>query len=390
MYPRLSHSRPAFTLLLSSLLLASCDKPGDEPKETATAAAPAAPVLQQVRVVSTEMRSIQPGFEYPAVIEAMETASVRAQIPAEIVERNITPGALVNKGDLLIRLDDSQHKAKLAEAEAALLEARANANQAEADWERAQQLKPDGYISGRDFDLTKAKAETANAAIARLEASAQRAKLDLEHTKIHAPFSGKISAANYSVGDYVMPNNPTQPLPLFELVKLNPIYAVSNIDLKKYDEFVLKRMELEKQGKEIPPLELVIELPNGAEYPHKGEFVNWDHTAAAKKGAIAGRAQFDNPDGLLLPGHNMTLKGRVIDKLDRIMVPQKSVSQDQQGHYVMVVDSDGIVSRKNVTVGIREGQDWAVPEGLEAGEQVIVEGLQKVRPGDKVAVAQAK
>ncbi|MCP4009446.1 MAG: efflux RND transporter periplasmic adaptor subunit [Proteobacteria bacterium] len=359
--------------------LAGCDKVEDD----ADLAKQAPPALQKVSIISTEKRFIQPKFEFPAVIEATQIASIRSQIAAIAIMNHTMPGSLVKKGELLVELDDSEFIAALSEANAALLEAKANESQATANLERAKKLKSSGHISDQEFDQIKANADVAKAQISRVQASQIRAELDMQYTKITAPFSGKISSANFSVGDFVMPSSPVQPQPLFELVKLDPVYAVSYIDLKTYNNFILKRLELKKQGIEIPPLELGIRLPNDTVYSHTGVFENWDNRAAESSGSIAARVLFDNPDGLLLPGHSVTLTGRVVDKFESIMIPQKSVSMDQQGHYVFVVEND-TVARRNITVGVRDGIDWAISTGLKSGEQVIVEGVQKVRPGDKV------
>ena len=131
-----------------------------------------------------------------------------------------------------------------------------------------------------------------------------------------------------------------------------------------------------------------MELSSGTEYPHPGKFENWDSSAVATAGTLGARALFPNPSQLLLPGQNVTVRGRLLQEIDAVLVPQKSVSQDQQGHYVLLVSADGTVRRQNVEMGLRQGADWIVREGLEPGERVIVEGLQKARPGQRVDVQQ--
>ncbi|MEA3292849.1 MAG: efflux RND transporter periplasmic adaptor subunit [Pseudomonadota bacterium] len=380
--------RPLVLSIFLVVTLAACDRQADAPVEQAKVEAPkvqapAAPPAPLVVTAEAEIRSIQPGFEYPALIEAVETAATRPQVAGAVKKRSITPGALVKKGDLLVELDDADYQVRIAEVEAAIAQAKAGAAEADANFERAKKLKPKGYISLKDFDAAKARSISAMAQIEQAEAKLQRARLDLEHTKIYAPFGGKISAANYAVGDYVAP---TSPRPLFELVKLDPVYAIASVNMKLYENFVLKRAKLKEQGKEIPPLELGIRLSNGQEFAHKGSFENWDNIATGSSGTIAGRALFPNPEGLLLPGHSVTLIGRVITAIERVMVPQKAVSQDQQGYYVLKADADNVAQRQNIEVGIRDGVDWTVMSGLDAGDRVIVEGLQKVRPGMKVEV----
>ena len=300
-----------------------------------------------------------------------------------VQQRKVTPGSHVSKGNLLIQLDDADYRMKIAEIKASIAQSEANAAEAEANFQRAKKLKDKGYISLKDFDTAKARRLSSGALTDQLQVKLKRAQLDLERTRIYAPFDGRISAAHYAVGDYVAPGSPQ---PLFELARVDPVYAVGRVNMAIYEEFVFKRTQLREQGKEIGALELGIRLSSGREYTHKGTFENWDISATGSTGTIAGRALFPNPDGLLLPGHKVTLIGRVINSRERVVVPQKAVSQDQQGHYVLTVDAHNIVHRQNIEVGIRDGLDWTVIRGLKAGDKVIVEGLQKVRPGNEVKV----
>lgn len=334
--------------------------------------------LPRVAVIEAQQVAIQPGFEVPAIIEAIQTASVHPEVNALIKKMHITPGAFVKKGDLLVELEESEYRANLDEAKAGLQAAMATVQQAEDNFKRAEKLRPEGYISGQDYDRLEANLANSRAAVAQAEAKLERAELDMKRTKIFAQFDGKISAAFHAVGDRV---GPMSAKPLFELVEVNPIYAVAEVEQRRYEDFVLKRMQLQEQGMDMPELEVSLKLPSGKEYPLRGKFENWDYSAAANRSTITGRVVFDNPDSLLLPGQNVTVFGRLNDSIDRILIPQKAVSQDQEGHYVFVVDDDGKVQRANIEVGIREGDQWAVASGLNEGAQVVVEGLQKVRPG---------
>lgn len=335
----------------------------------------------KVAVLDAKTKSIQPGFQVPGTIVARQTARVKPEIAALIKDIHITPGSLVKKGDLLVEMEESNLQAKLDAAEAALSSAKASAQQAKVNFDRAEKLKPQGYISGQDYDKLVAEVANTDAAVQQAEAKLERAQLDMDRTKIYAPFDGKISESFHAVGDNV---GPLATKPLFELVELSPIYAVGDVEQTRYEDFVLKRMEYEQQGKPIPELVVGLKLPSGKEYPLKGTFENWDPSAAAQSGTIKGRVLFDNPNQLLLPGENVTIFGRLQEAIERITIPQKAVSLDQQGHYVMVIGDDGKVARANVEVGIRDGADWAITSGLKEGDKIIVEGLQKVKPGIEV------
>jgi RND family efflux transporter MFP subunit len=188
------------------------------------------------------------------------------------------------------------------------------------------------------------------------------------------------------VGDLFQPGDPTKPATVIEIVELDPIYAIGRVDQTNYFNFIARRLRLEERGFSIPPLEITLVLPGGKTFPHPGRFENWDNTAVASTGTIAARILVPNPDGLLLPGQNVTIRGELIEPVEAIMVPQRAVLQDQQGHYVMVVGDGDVVARRDIEVGIRDGADWSVPAGLEPGDRVVVEGLQKVRPGQAVTV----
>jgi RND family efflux transporter MFP subunit len=151
-----------------------------------------------------------------------------------------------------------------------------------------------------------------------------------------------------------------------------------------YNRFTMLRQHLESEGIDIPELTVTLDLTGAGEYPHPGVFEAWDHTSGSSRGMIAARILFPNPDGLLLPGQTVTARGRAIKAIDRIFVPQKAVLQDQQGHFVLVIDGEDVLRRKNIEVGLRDGADWAVRSGLEGGDRVVIEGGQRLAPGMQI------
>ena len=150
---------------------------------------------------------------------------------------------------------------------------------------------------------------------------------------------------------------------------------------------MLAKQKLVDQGQDVPDVVLQLELAGGHIYPHEGTFQDWDNTSAATSGTIAGRVLFANPDGLLLPGQNVVLRGHTLTPIEAPVIPQRAVLQDQQGHYVMTVDTNDTVRRKNVEVGVRAGKDWVIRSGLEDGDRVILDGGGALKEGTPVRVA---
>lgn len=340
-----------------------------------------APVVL-TKSVSTE--NFRPSFEHPGRIEALQTATVRPIIPAQITAIHVKPGDLVEEGDVLIELDDTDYRIALTEAEANLLKAQANLTKTQADFERATQLFERDTGSERDRDFAEANRDVAIAEVKLAEARLEKAQKNLADTVVRAPFSGRVGKPNYAVGDLFQPGDPTQPATVIEMVALDPIYAIGRVDQTNYFNFISRRLKLEEEGFSIPPLEISLILPGSETYPHLGTFENWDNTAVSSTGTIAARIIVPNPDGLLLPGQNVTIRGEIIEPVEAVMVPQRAVLQDQQGAFVYVVDAENTVERRNVVLGIRNGADWSVREGLTDGDEVIIEGLQKARPGQQV------
>lgn len=376
-----------FRILLLVVLggtLAACGE-----SENTGQAAPVAPPAVNLPVSSiaiASIRKVHPSFEYPAVVEAVQLARVRPEVSAVIKKIHFTPGAMVEKGELLIEFDESNYQTAHKAAAAQLQSAKASLVQAESNWTRAEELMPKGYISQQDYDKARAAIDSSRAAVAAAEADLSRAALDLSHTTIFAPFSGKISKPFYSVGDSVIPHSPNSPQPLFNLVSLDPIFVTAGVQLVQYHKFVLLRKKMEEQGIDVPELEVGLTLAGGGTYPYTGSFEAWDNTSAATSGAIVGRVLFPNPEGLLLPGHNVTLTGQSIRSFNRVLIPQKAVMQDQQGYYVKVVDDSDTVARRDVQLGIRYKDEWIVLDGLEESARVITVGAQMLREGTRVSL----
>jgi RND family efflux transporter MFP subunit len=373
-----------YKLVMSVLLIGTLTGCGKSADEAATADKGPTPVmLSGSAVMVAEVRSVYPKFELPAIVETVQSARVKPEVMTTVIANHFTAGDMVAQGQLLVELDDAKYQAELKSEEAELQSARAGVLQAESNWARAEDLMPRGYISALDYDETKAAVETSRAAVARAEANLVSAQLRVERTRIVAPFAGRISKPGHAVGNQVGPLSLT---PLFDLAQLDPIYVTASVELGIYNRFTMLRQTLESEGIDVPELQVTIELTGAGEYPHPGVFEAWDHASGSSRGMIAARMLFPNPGGILLPGQTVTAHGRAIKAIDRIFVPQKAVLQDQQGHFVLVIDSEDVVRRKNIDVGVRDGADWAVRSGLDAGDRIIIEGAQRLAPGMQASI----
>ncbi len=367
-------------VLLASAVCTGCGR-----EEQRAAPAETAVTLAANQVGEAQQRSIHPAFELTGLTEAFQSARIRPQVSARVLANHFTGGEQVEKGQLLVELDPAEYQAALAAAKAELDAARAAQTEAAGNWKRAEDLMPDGFISRLDYDSARARLDATKAAVAQAEAALQQAQLNLDRTRITAAFSGRISPPEHAVGDLV---SSLSPRPLFELVQLDPMYVTVAVDQGTYNRFALLRRKLEAEGKQVPELTVGIVLAGGGEYPYPGKFQAWDHSAKAAPGMIVARGLFPNPDQILLPGQSVTVRGEAVQAVTGVFIPQQAVLQDQQGHYVLVIDGE-VARRRNIEVGIRDGADWSVRQGLEAGEKLIVRGAERIAPGSRVQVAAA-
>lgn len=353
------------------LLLAACGGPADP-----VAAPPPAVEVQQVR-----MEPVATEFEFVARTRAREDTEIRARITGTIIERNFAEGETVEKDALLFKIDPRPYQAALNAARADLAQATASLDVAERNLVRGNELQPDGYISEAELDKLRGERDRAIAGREAAQAAIEQAELNLAFTEIRAPFTGRAGRSQLSIGDLVDPSAG----PLVSLVQVDPMLVDFDVNERALSESMSRNQERLAQGQEpisyTPRLRLVTgdfyELPGVIDYA--GNRIN------PTTGTITVTARFPNPDGTLLPGQF----GRIVVKRGepemRMLIAQQSVLEDMQGRYVFTVGEDNLVVRKNVKLGQRHGVNWVVEEGLMEGDRVIVNGVQKVRPGMPVA-----
>lgn len=358
----------AATALGASLfLLAGCGGPADPPQ--------APPPAVEVQDVFTEPVATE--FEFVARTRAREDAEIRARITGSIIERNFEEGETVEKDTLLFRIDPRPYQAALNAARADLAQANAALEVAERNLARGEELLPDGYISESEMDKLRGERDRAIASREAAQAAIEQAELNLAFTEIRAPFTGRTGRSQLSIGDLVDPAAG----PLVSLVQIDPMLVDFDVNERTLVE-AMKRNEARIVAGEpaivyTPRLRLV----SGDYYPLEGAIDYASNRVNPSTGTITVTARFPNPDERLIPGQF----GRIVVKRgepeERMLIPQPSVLEDMQGRYVFVVDEENTVVRKNVTLGQRHGINWVVESGLDQGDRVIVNGLQKVRPG---------
>jgi len=354
-------------LAICSLLLTACDSGS---KETATAPPPG------VLVAKVAMRQISETVEYVGQTVAVNDVSLQAQVSGYLLKRTFDEGQDVEQGAELFTIDPALYEAGVAAAAGAVAEAKAEVSRTEKDLKRYRTLIKSQSISQQQLDKAEVELLQASANLKTAEAQLMRAKIDLSYTVIKAPFNGRIGRAGASVGDLVAPQSGE----LARLVELNPIYA--NFSVSERDVIAAKRRyQAGDSGVEMDRIEVRLRLPDGSLYEHVGRVDFIDNVVDRRTGTVVLRAHFDNPQKLLVPGlYVSTMLGRE-ETTDKLIIPQSAVQEDQSGMFVMVVAPDSKVELRRIQTGQAYAGELVVNSGLEAGEQVIVEGIQKVRPG---------
>ncbi len=362
-----------FPLVLGATLLAACSE--------APGTAPAQPV-PQVAVVTLTSEPVTLRRELPGRTTPYLVAEVRPQVSGLIEERLFTEGGRVEAGAALYQLDDASYRAAANSARASLERARASLESARLTKERADRLKQTGAISQQDHDELTATYLEAKASVAVAQATLEGAQVTLDDARITAPISGRIGKSSVTRGALVTAN---QASPLATIQQLDPMY----VDLtRSATEWLSLRQQLasgELTAADDVPVTLLLE--DGSEYSYQGTLAFADVTVNPTTGSFALRAEVPNPDDLLLPGMYVRAVISLGERTDGVLVPQRGVMRDPTGQtYVMVVNRDNVIEQKSIRVSQTIGDDWLVESGIGAGDRVVIEGLQKIRPGAQVTV----
>ena len=356
--------------MICSMLMVACDS---GPEKTVEAPPPG------VLVAKVAMRQISETVEYVGQTVAVNDVSLRAQVSGYLLKKTFDEGQDVKQGAELFTIDPALYEAGVAATAGAVAEARAEVSRTEKDLKRYRTLIISQSISQQQLDKAEVELLQASANLKTTEAQLLKAKIDLSYTVIKAPFNGRIGRAGASLGDLVAPQSGE----LARLVELNPIYA--NFSVSERDVIAAKRRYQAGDSRvEMDKIEVRLRLPDGTLYEHVGRVDFIDNVVDRNTGTIVLRARFDNPQKLLVPGlYVSTMLGRE-ETTDKLIIPQSSVQEDQAGVFVLVVAPDNKVELRRITTGQAYAGELVVTSGLEPGEQVIVEGIQKVRPGQVV------
>ena len=370
-----------FSALVAMVALTGCEQATGQPQASGPQAVP-------VGVITLKSQALTLKKELPGRINAFQIAEIRPQVSGIVQSRLFTEGKRVEKGESLYQINPDTFKAQLAVSEAAVASAQASIASSKSKATRFKELLKIQAVSQLDFDEADAAYKQALAALLTAKAQLQTAQINLDYSHVSSPISGQISKSSVTVGALVSANQSTA---LATVTQLDPIYVdltQSSNELTRLKE-ALATGALTVDAANQTDVELTME--DGSVYPHKGTLQFSEVTVDPSTGSVTLRAQFPNPENFLLPG--MYARASIVEGVvsDAILVPQRGVSRNSKGEpTAMVVNKDNKVESRVLQVDRTIGSNWLVTNGIKAGEKLIIEGLQKIRPGSAVAPEEAE
>ncbi|MBK6939139.1 MAG: efflux RND transporter periplasmic adaptor subunit [Planctomycetes bacterium] len=358
------------------LALAGCEEPKN---------AYVPPPPPDVTVARPAKTTIDDALELTGFTRGAEAVEIRARVKGFIERKLVQGGERVNPGDLLFTIDPRTFEAMVRQAEAEVAAAKAAMNLAEVTVARMQKARESNAVSAQDLDKAIAERDAALAQVALADAGLQSARLDLEFTQVRSPIAGRVSLKTIDVGQLVGANDATL---LATVVREDKIYVNYRVDERQVIQ-LRKANQNKRPGEDgRPALPVFVALNGESEYTHRGTFRNADNTVDPTTGTLGVEAEFDNADGDLLPGYFVRVKA-LLGEREALMVPDIAVMTDQTGRFVYVVDAQGIAQRRDVVVGPVVDRQRTIESGLTVDDDVVVNGIMRVRPGSPVVAKKA-
>lgn len=337
----------------------------------------------QVKAMNVLVQDTPLTLEYAGSVKGKDEVKVQARVSGNVMDKYIKGGQYVSAGQALYKIDDRNYRAALLQAQANLAQAQATYNNALIDLQRNEQLLAAAAVSEQVVTTLRAQVAAYQANVNAMEALVQQAQQNLDDTVVYAPMSGKLAVDDVAVGTYAAAGNTT----LVTIGSSNPIFVQFSISEGEYLKYVGASVV---PGQALPSKTVQIALSDGSVYPIDGSIVEVDRAMQDNSGSLIVKAQFDNPDGILVPGMfarakltGDTLKGAVL-------VPERAVQQLLGKSFVMIVGEDGKSKAQNVELGTKVGSYCIVDKGLTGKEQVIVEGLTSLTEGMDLAITEVK
>jgi membrane fusion protein (multidrug efflux system) len=335
-----------------------------------------------VIAVPAESQPIEEEASFVGRVAAVDRVDLRARVEGFLKERRFTEGQVVATGDVLFLIEPDQFQALVDQREADLAKAQADQLNTSAQLLRGQELLKEKNIAQSRVDELQAADSMAKANIAQAQAALAAARLDLGYTQIVSPVDGRIGLASYTVGNLVGPSSGT----LATIVSRDPIYVQFPVTQR---ELLAARNAIEDKGGDPKDVQVRVRLPDGSLYEHVGHLDFVDVTTDPGTDSVTLRADIPNPDGLLVDRQYVGVVLQSGAPREAILIPQSALQVDQQGVYVMIIDADNKAQVRRIETGQVKGADIVVTKGLQEGERVITQGIQKVRPGQVVNAAPA-